>query len=42
LTNPEAPDVEEVRSRADAHRDRYLRGYRDVLGFAYLTLGVPA
>lgn len=42
LASPEAPDADQVRSRADAHRDRFLRGYRGVLGFAYLTLGVPA
>lgn len=32
----------EIRARADEHRTGWLRGYRDVLGFAYLTLGVPA
>jgi hypothetical protein len=26
----------------DRHRDIWLRGHRDVMGFAYLTLGVPA
>jgi SAM-dependent methyltransferase len=39
---PNDPGAAEIRERADAHRTGYLRGYRDVLGFAYLTLGVPA
>ena len=30
-----------VRELADTHRTEYLRGWREVLGFAYLTLGVP-
>ena len=30
------------RRRADEHRTGWLRGYRGVLGFAYLTLGVPS
>ena len=34
-------DEPELRARADAHRDGWLRGYREVLGFAYLTLGRP-
>lgn len=41
LANPDAPEADQVRARADAHRERWLRGYRGVLGFAYLTLGVP-
>jgi cyclopropane fatty-acyl-phospholipid synthase-like methyltransferase len=41
LANPDALEVDQVRARADAHRNRWLRGYRGVLGFAYLTLGVP-
>jgi cyclopropane fatty-acyl-phospholipid synthase-like methyltransferase len=32
------PDAVEFRAKADAHRCGWLRGYRDVLGFAYLTL----
>jgi hypothetical protein len=32
------PDVGEIRAKADAHRTGWLRGYRNVLGFAYLTL----
>jgi hypothetical protein len=42
VRNPSAPDAEEVRAAADRHRTGWLRGYRNVLGFAYLTLGVPA
>jgi SAM-dependent methyltransferase len=38
---PNEPGAADVRERADAHRTGYLRGYRDVLGFAYLTLGRP-
>ena len=30
-----------VRARADEHRSRWLHGYRNAFGFAYLTLGVP-
>jgi SAM-dependent methyltransferase len=33
--------ADEIRSLADAHRNAWLRGYRNVLGFAYLTLGRP-
>ena len=32
------PDAGEIRAKADTHRNGWLRGYRDVLGFAYLTL----
>jgi cyclopropane fatty-acyl-phospholipid synthase-like methyltransferase len=39
---PNHNDVAEVRTKADAHRNAWLRGYRDVLGFAYLTLGRTA
>ena len=38
----DAPEAAAVRAGADAHRDEWLRGYRDVLGFAYLTLGRAA
>lgn len=34
-------DDSEVRARADEHRSRWLHGYRNAFGFAYLTLGVP-
>jgi SAM-dependent methyltransferase len=32
------PDAEDISAKADAHRTGWLRGYREVLGFAYLTL----
>ncbi len=35
------PEAAEVAARADAHRNGYLRGWRGVLGFAYLVLGRP-
>lgn len=41
LTHQDHAEAERVRAEADAHRDRWLRGYRHGLGFAYLTLGVP-
>jgi hypothetical protein len=31
-----------IRSRTDTHRNEYLRGWRDVLGFAYVVLGRPS
>ncbi|WP_404383946.1 methyltransferase domain-containing protein [Knoellia locipacati] len=34
-------DDAEVRARADEHRSRWLHGYRNAFGFAFLTLGVP-
>jgi trans-aconitate methyltransferase len=34
--------ADEVREKVDKHRGIWLRGHRDVMGFAYLTLGVPA
>lgn len=34
-------DDADVRARADEHRTRWLHGYRNAFGFAYLTLGVP-
>jgi cyclopropane fatty-acyl-phospholipid synthase-like methyltransferase len=42
LANPDDPEAERVRAKADEHRKRWLRGYRGVLGFAYLTLARPA
>jgi SAM-dependent methyltransferase len=33
------PEADEIRARADAHRAGWLGGYRQILGFAYLTLG---
>jgi SAM-dependent methyltransferase len=35
---PDHPDADEVRSRAKRQRDAYLRGYRGILGMAYLQL----
>ncbi len=40
LANPGSPHYDEIAARADAHRNAWLRGWRDVLGFAYLTLAV--
>jgi SAM-dependent methyltransferase len=42
LLNPDHPDAAKVRDRLDAQRDVWLRGHRDIMGFAYLTLAVPA
>jgi hypothetical protein len=42
LANGDDPEAEEVRARLDRQRSLWLRGHRGVLGFAYLTLGVPA
>ncbi len=42
LTEADGAEADEVRARADGHRARWLCGYRGVLGFAYLTLGVPS
>lgn len=41
LRFPDDAGAADVRAQADQHRTGYLRGYRDVLGFAYLTLGRP-
>jgi hypothetical protein len=41
LANGDHPDAGRVRDRLDRQRSIWLRGHRDVLGFAYLTLGVP-
>jgi predicted O-methyltransferase YrrM len=41
LANGNHPEAGEVRAKLDAHRSIWLRGHRDALGFAYLTLGVP-
>jgi precorrin-6B methylase 2 len=38
LENPGHPEAETIRARADRHRAGWLRGYRGVLGFAYLIL----
>jgi hypothetical protein len=39
LANPDHPEAGAVRDRLDTHRSIWLRGHRDVMGFAYLTLG---
>ncbi|GGR95605.1 SAM-dependent methyltransferase [Streptomyces aureoverticillatus] len=36
--HPGHPEAAALRERADRHRATYLRGYRGVLGLAYLTL----
>lgn len=41
LANGDHPGAAEVRDKLDRHRAIWLRGHRDVLGFAYLILGVP-
>ncbi|NUS50244.1 MAG: class I SAM-dependent methyltransferase [Nocardioidaceae bacterium] len=41
MSSPEGARAEEERTQADDHRRRWLHGYRNGLGFAYLTLGVP-
>jgi len=41
LANGTHPEAGQVRDRLDRHRSIWLRGHRDVLGFAYLTLGGP-
>jgi SAM-dependent methyltransferase len=38
LANPDHPDAGQVREAVEAHRSGWLRGYRDVLGLAYLVL----
>ncbi|MFH8486034.1 SAM-dependent methyltransferase [Streptomyces longisporoflavus] len=37
-THPDHPLAAETREKTDRRRDAWLRGYRDVLGLAYLTL----
>ncbi len=39
LEHADSADAIEIRAAADKHRVEWLRGYRDVLGFAYLVLG---
>jgi SAM-dependent methyltransferase len=36
--NPHHPEAGDVRAKLDATRSIWLRGHRDVMGFAYLTL----
>jgi SAM-dependent methyltransferase len=42
LADPLTPDAGALRMLVDEHRRLYLTGYRGVLGFAWLTLAVPA
>jgi SAM-dependent methyltransferase len=42
LASPGHPEAPAVRDKLDAQRAVWLRGHRDVMGFAYLTLGRPA
>ena len=39
LSHADHPEADEVRARLDAQRNIWLRGHRNVMGFAYLTLG---
>jgi ubiquinone/menaquinone biosynthesis C-methylase UbiE len=41
LANEDHPQAGQVRAKLDKHRSIWLRGHRDVLGYAYLTLGAP-
>jgi cyclopropane fatty-acyl-phospholipid synthase-like methyltransferase len=41
LANGDDPEADQVRAKLDRHWSIWLRGHRDVMGFAYLTLGVP-
>lgn len=40
LAHPGHPRADEVRAQLDEARAFWLRGHRDIFGFAYLTLGV--
>ncbi|MGC9668666.1 hypothetical protein ACNTMW_19175 [Planosporangium sp. 12N6] len=39
LSHADHPEADAVRAKLDKHRSIWLRGRRDVMGFAYLTLG---
>ncbi|NJC84565.1 hypothetical protein HC030_18650 [Planosporangium mesophilum] len=39
LSHGDHPEADELRAKLDAQRNIWLRGHRDVMGFAYLTLG---
>ncbi|HTJ70217.1 MAG TPA: methyltransferase domain-containing protein [Actinospica sp.] len=41
LANGDHAEADAVRAELDAHRTRWLRGSRETMGYAYLTLGVP-
>jgi hypothetical protein len=42
LSHSKDPEAATVREKLDAQRASWLKGHRDVMGFAYLTLGVIA
>ena len=42
LANGNHPEADQVRAKLDRQRSIWLRGHRDAMGFAYLTLGVPS
>ena len=42
LDHPVDPRADQVRAQLDDVRAIWLCGHRDIFGFAYLTLGVPA
>ena len=42
LDHPNHPQAAALRIKVDTSRSIWLRGHRDVMGFAYLTLGVEA
>jgi cyclopropane fatty-acyl-phospholipid synthase-like methyltransferase len=37
-THADSPDAADLRAAVDTHRDGWRHGYREILGFAYLTL----
>lgn len=39
--NPDSPHIAEIRAKADTHRTYRLRGWRGVMGLAYVTLQAP-
>ncbi|MBB5868252.1 SAM-dependent methyltransferase [Allocatelliglobosispora scoriae] len=39
IGNPDHPEAAEIRAALDSQRSIWLRGHRDLMGFAYLTLG---
>ena len=41
LANEDHPEAGQIRASLDRHRSIWLHGHRNVLGFAYLTLGAP-
>lgn len=42
LDNGNHPEADAVRTKLDQNRAFWLRGHRDFLGYAFLTLGVPS